>query len=58
MNPARSFGPAFATQIWEGQLIYWLGPLIGGALAAVVYERFLIRHPVEPVDHGAIKPVG
>ncbi len=57
MNPARSFGPAFATQIWEGQLIYWLGPLIGGALGALLYDRFFIRHAIELSDHGAIEPV-
>ncbi|KAL2610106.1 hypothetical protein R1flu_028679 [Riccia fluitans] len=36
MNPAHSFGPAFAT--W----IYWVGPLIGGALAGVVYEEVFL----------------
>jgi MIP family channel proteins len=57
MNPARSFGPAFASQVWEGQLIYWIGPLIGGALAALLYDRLFIRHPIELADHGAIEPV-
>jgi MIP family channel proteins len=57
MNPARSFGPAFASQVWEGQLIYWIGPLVGGALAALLYDRLFIRHPIELADHGAIEPV-
>lgn len=38
MNPARSFGPALATGQWTGHWIYWLGPLIGAALAVVSYE--------------------
>jgi MIP family channel proteins len=57
MNPARSFGPAIATNIWEGHLIYWIGPIIGAAIAAQVYEWVLLRHPVEPVEHGPVEPI-
>ena len=57
MNPARSFGPAIATNIWEGHLIYWIGPIVGGLIAAQVYEWVLMRHPVEPVDHGPVEPI-
>ena len=57
MNPARSFGPAFASQIWEGQLIYWIGPIVGAVIAAILYDRLFIRHPIELADHGAIEPV-
>lgn len=38
MNPARSFGPALVAGIWADHWIYWLGPLIGAALGAFVYE--------------------
>jgi MIP family channel proteins len=57
MNPARSFGPAIASTIWEGHLIYWIGPIIGGVIAAQLYEWVLMRHPVEPVEHGPVEPV-
>ena len=43
MNPARTFGPALASGHWNNQLIYWIGPLLGGALAGLVYGRFLIK---------------
>src|SRR5688500_8832610 len=57
LNPARSFGPAIATNIWEGHLIYWVGPIVGGVIAAQLYEWVLMRHPVEPVEHGHVEPI-
>src|SRR5207248_4726319 len=28
MNPARSFGPAIVTKIFQGQAAYWIGPFL------------------------------
>lgn len=39
MNPARAFGPALFSNFWEGHYVYWIGPAIGGMLAALVYHR-------------------
>ena len=41
MNPARVFGPALASGFWEYHWVYWVGPLIGGALAGWIYPRFI-----------------
>ena len=43
MNPARTFGPAIACGHWNHQIVYWVGPLLGGALAGLIYGRFLIK---------------
>jgi len=43
MNPARTFGPALASGHWNNHYVYWVGPLLGGALAGLIYGRFLIK---------------
>ena len=43
MNPARTFGPAVAGGQWANHLVYWIGPLLGGGLAGLIYGRFLIK---------------
>jgi MIP family channel proteins len=51
MNPARVFGPAVAAGFWKDHYVYWLGPMIGGALGGIVYRIFMERAPAPaPVD--------
>jgi aquaporin TIP len=40
MNPARSFASALAANVWTHHWVYWLGPILGALLAALV-ARFL-----------------
>jgi glycerol uptake facilitator-like aquaporin len=56
MNPARSFGPAIVAHVFEGQTAYWIGPLLGGIVAALLYEKLFLSNETEPGDHGAVAP--
>lgn len=38
MNPARAFGPALFSGMWANHLVYWVGPGLGGGLAAWTYQ--------------------
>ncbi|KAI7751599.1 hypothetical protein M8C21_019146 [Ambrosia artemisiifolia] len=53
INPARSFGAAVIygkEKAWDDQWIFWVGPMIGAAIAAV-YHQFVLRA-------GAVKAFG
>jgi MIP family channel proteins len=56
MNPARSFGPALASGVFEAQLIYWTAPITGAVIAALLYDFLFLRTGIEPVDHGELQP--
>ncbi|ESO82755.1 hypothetical protein LOTGIDRAFT_94507, partial [Lottia gigantea] len=38
LNPARSFGPSLVMGIWSNHWVFWIGPLIGGVIAGILYE--------------------
>jgi aquaporin TIP len=48
MNPARVFGPALASGHWSNHLLYWIGPLLGGALGAMAQHFFLMERAPSP----------
>jgi aquaporin Z len=43
MNPARAFGPQLVNNHWGDFWVWYVGPLAGGILAAVVYEMLYLR---------------
>jgi aquaporin TIP len=45
MNPARAFGPELAGNTWTGWWIYWVGPIAGALVAALVYESLYLSPP-------------
>lgn len=56
LNPARSFGPAIASGMLAGQVVYWTGPTIGAIVAALLYDQLFIRRGVDSALHGAVQP--
>lgn len=43
MNPARAFGPQLVQNVWSNWWVWYIGPLVGGALAALAYEWLYLR---------------
>ncbi|HEV3071140.1 MAG TPA: MIP family channel protein [Solirubrobacteraceae bacterium] len=56
MNPARAFGPQLVGNHWSNGWVWYVGPLVGGAIAALLYEfLYLPSRPKEeppPVAEG------
>ncbi|CAN1809100.1 Probable aquaporin TIP3-2 [Linum perenne] len=56
MNPARAFGPSLVGWRWKNHWIYWLGPFLGGGLAAIIYEYMVIPSEL-PAIHTHHQPL-
>ena len=53
MNPARAFGPQLIDGSWDDFWVWYAGPILGGAIAALVYELLYLR-PLEPAPVGVV----
>jgi len=42
VNPARWFGPAAVTGVWDNAWVWIVGPLVGAAVAALAYRLFFL----------------
>ncbi|KAJ9553471.1 hypothetical protein OSB04_017516 [Centaurea solstitialis] len=42
MNPAVCFGPAVVSGTWKHHWVYWVGPFLGAAIAALIYDNIFI----------------
>ncbi|HEV8642426.1 MAG TPA: aquaporin [Methylomirabilota bacterium] len=43
MNPALVFGVALASGMWTGHWVWWVGPLLGSALAALCWHSWFSK---------------
>ena len=43
INPARSLGPALVSNTWGDHWVFWVGPLLGGAIGGVLY-KFVLKN--------------
>lgn len=57
MNPARSFGAAVVSGHFKNQAVYWAGPMIGAAVAALVYQIMACPGVVADSRHGNVEAV-
>ena len=48
MNPARAFGPELVSGHWSNAWIYYVGPALGGLIAALAYEFLYLRQQPAP----------
>ena len=60
MNPGRAFGPQLVGGEWADAWVWYLGPLLGAAAAALLYEWLYLRPPrpvpVGPPETGIEEP--
>ncbi|MFI5336526.1 MAG: aquaporin, partial [Opitutales bacterium] len=42
-NPARAFGPAVISGHLDSQAVWWIGPILGACLAALLWEHVLLK---------------
>ena len=60
LNPARSLASAVVMNKWDSHYIFWLGPLLGGPMAAILYDRVFYTGvsdtsvQVRPLDNLAV----
>ena len=50
MNPARAFGPALTSGVWTGHAVYWIGPIIGGVLAALLWDKVILAKRADQTE--------
>ena len=44
LNPARNFGPTLVSMFWDNWWVYWVGPIIGGAIGGLLYSKLFLAN--------------
>jgi aquaporin TIP len=53
MNPARAFGPELVENVWSDAWLYYIGPLVGGGIAALLYDGLYLAGREPPTEPAA-----
>ena len=60
MNPSRAFGPQLVGDHWSNGWVWYVGPVLGAVVAALLYEFLYLRpsasEPVGPPETGVLEP--
>jgi aquaporin TIP len=54
INPARALGPQLIGNSWSDAWIWYVGPLAGGAIAALLYDELYLRALEPPSSDGEL----
>jgi hypothetical protein len=46
INPARAFGPALVTGMWDNHWVFWTAPFLGGIPAGLIYTKLFTEECV------------
>nr|CAD7596938.1 unnamed protein product [Timema genevievae] len=55
MNPARTLGSAIIADIWDNHWVYWLGPILGGMSASLIYKHALSAPVPEVSEYSPVQ---
>jgi MIP family channel proteins len=60
MNPSRAFGPQLVGDHWSNGWVWYVGPVLGATVAALLYEFLYLRpsasEPDGPPETGVLEP--
>ncbi|HET7094711.1 MAG TPA: aquaporin, partial [Thermomicrobiales bacterium] len=56
MNPSRAFGPELIQQDFTNWWIWWVGPIVGAVVAALVFNYLILEDGALPVAAPAARP--
>lgn len=48
LNPARTFAPAAWNGYWKNHWVYWVGPLLGSIISALIYRCLFMGNREDP----------
>ena len=57
MNPARSFGPALIHNHFEWHVWYWVAPIAGAVVAALLYHHVLLEPAKSKIEVARAGPL-